>query len=341
MRLRKALYVGLILLTLCVVLYIGMRSGDLPASIRAIMGIPPRYVAGCVLCTFGGILMQTISCRLALRGLGHRMSFGRLYAIMLLGEFYSYITPGASGGQPMQVYQFHKDHLPAGDTTAALTIHFQCFQIVLLSLDLMLYAVYRDFIAAQIGANLPLFVVGFLANAALAAGSLMIAFYQRPVRFLVRMGGALLRRLKFRDPDKLEKLATGLADSYYDAMRALASDGRQMAGQFACALVRIVLLMSVMFFIYRGLGQSAASYGRIVAMGCMQYTSAAYTPLPGASGAQEGIFGLYYSGLLPDSLLLSGLLCWRFITYYLVLIVGFFVTTALGMRDRDVNPTAP
>lgn len=333
MRLRKLLYVGLILLTLGVVLYIGMRSGDLPASLKAISEIPARYVIVCVLCVFGSILMQTLSCRLALIRLGHAMPFGRLYAIMLLGEFYSYITPGASGGQPMQVYQFHKDHLPAGDATAALTIHFQCFQIVLLSLDLILYAVYRDFITAQIGPNLPFLVIGFLANAALVIGSLMIAFYQRPVRFLLRVGGALLRKLRFRDPDRLEKLATGLADGYYDAMRALASDGRQLAGQFACAAVRIALLMSVMFFIYRGLGQTTASYGKIVTMGCLQYTSAAYTPLPGASGAQEGIFGLYFAGLLPDSLLLSGLLCWRFITYYLVLIVGFFVTTALGMRD--------
>ena len=335
MKLRKLLYVGLILLTLGVVLYIGMRSGDLPASLEAIARIPFAYVAACVLCVFGGILMQTLSCRLAFAALGHGMAFGRLYAIMLLGEFYSYITPGASGGQPMQVYQFHRDHLPAGDTTAALTLHFQCFQITLLSLDLLLFALYRDFISAQIGANLPLFVIGFLANLALVSGSIMIAFYQRPVRFLVKMGGMLLRRLRFRDPDRLEKLASGLAEGYYDAMRSLASDKRRLAGQFALALVRILLVMSVMFFIYRGLGQSAVGYGRIVAMGCLQYTSAAYTPLPGASGAQEGVFGLYFSGILPGSLLLSALLCWRFVTYYLVLIVGFFVTTALGLRERE------
>ena len=49
------------------------------------------------------------------------------------------------------------------------------------------------------------------------------------------------------------------------------------------------------------------------------------------------MFGLYFEALLPGELLLSGLLTWRFITYYLVLIVGFFVTTALGMRNKPIE----
>ena len=334
---KKLLYVGLILLTLCIVLFIGIRSGDFPASIRAILAIPLPYVLVSVLCTFGGILMQTLSCRSALKKLGHTMSFGQLYAIMVLGEFYSYITPGASGGQPMQVYQFHRCRQPVGDATSALTIHFHCFQLTLLIFDVILYAVYRDFINAQIGPNLPFLIIGFVFNIVLISLSLMIAFYQRPVRFLVDKVTALMRRFKVGDPDKLLASASGVADGFYEGMHRLATDWREIARQFAFAIVRLMLLMSVMYFIYHGLGQSSASYGKIITMGCMQYTSAAYTPLPGASGAQEGVFSLYYASLLPDSLLLSGLLCWRFITYYLVLIVGFFVTTALGMANKDVD----
>ena len=102
------------------------------------------------------------------------------------------------------------------------------------------------------------------------------------------------------------------------------------------------MMMSVIYFILRGLGQHSASYGMILTLGVMQYTSAAYTPLPGASGAQEGIFSVYFDKLLPNELLFSGLLAWRFITYYLVLIVGVIVTSVLGVRRRHapvpVNP---
>ena len=82
----------------------------------------------------------------------------------------------------------------------------------------------------------------------------------------------------------------------------------------------------------RGLKVIIAAAGKAAHLGGVV---AAYTPLPGASGAQEGVFSLYFQSLLPGDLMLSGLLAWRFITYYLVLIVGFFVTTGLGFNKKS------
>ena len=53
--------------------------------------------------------------------------------------------------------------------------------------------------------------------------------------------------------------------------------------------------------------------------------SASYTPLPGASGAQEGGFLLYFRGIFKDGTIGLALLIWRFFTYYLFLIVGVFM----------------
>jgi len=235
------------------------------------------------------------------------------------------------------VYQFHKCHVPVGDATAALTIHFHAFQLTLLTADLILFAVYRDFILAQIGPNLPFLIIGFIMTGLIVGVSLLIAFYQRPIRWLLKVISGLMRRFKIGKPDKLEALLSSVADGYYAGMRRLASSGAEIVRQLFVAVVRLILLMSVMYFIYRGLGQFSASFGKLLAMGCMQYTSAAYTPLPGASGAQEGVFSLYFKGLLPGDLMFSGLMAWRFITYYLVLIVGFIVTTAMGMRDKSLD----
>ena len=337
MKNKKLLYLGFILLTLAVVLYVGIRNGDFSASIRAMLNIPAKYIVFSVLCTFGGILMEALSLLSAMRTMGHSIHFGKAYAVCLLGEFYSYITPGASGGQPMQVYQFHKWRIPVGDGTAGLTIHFHCFQLMLLLFDVVFYCVYRDFIHAQIGPNLPFLFLGFGFNVVLVSLSLMIAFYQRPIRWLAKKVCALMRRFKIGNPDKLESSANGMADGFYSSMRKLVASPAEIVRQALFGAGRLVLIMSVMYFIYLGLGLSRASYGKILTMGCMQYTSAAYTPLPGASGAQEGLFSLYFANLLPEELLLSGLLAWRFITYYLVLIVGFIVTTLLGLGGKSVD----
>ena len=333
---KKALYAGFILLVLAIVIYIGIRSGDFPASIQAILNMPTRFALLSVGSMFCAISMEALSLGSALRAQGLSLPIRRLYAMCLLGEFYSYITPGASGGQPMQVYQFHKWRLPIGQATASLTIHFHCFQGMLLVFDVILFSVYRQFVLEELGPNLPFLIIGFVFNIGLLAVSLMIAFYQRPVRWLLKKVANLMRRFKIGNPDSLENAMGGMADGFYTGMKALAENRAEVARQIAIASCRVVFLMSVMYFIYLGLGQREAGFGKILTMGCMQYTSAAYTPLPGASGAQEGVFGLYFAGLLPNELLFSGLLAWRFVTYYLVLIVGFFVTTAMGFRHTSV-----
>lgn len=334
---KNALTAGFILLVLAIVLFIGIRSGDFPASIHAILNMPIRYALLSVACVFCGLLMETLSLGSALRAQGLGLPFRRLYAMCLLGAFYSYITPGASGGQPMQVYQFHKWRVPVGRATAALTIHFHWFQIMLLCFDVVLFAVYPGYVLSELGPNLPILIIGFAFNIVLISASLMIAFYQRPVRWLVKKVGGLMRRFNIGNPETLENAAGGMADGFYTGMHELARNRAEVARQVVIAACRVVCLMSVMYFIYRGLGLRSTGYGKILTMSCMQYTSAAYTPLPGASGAQEGVFSLYFSGLLPNELLFSGLLAWRFVTYYLILIVGFVVTTAMGMRHTTVE----
>ena len=72
----------------------------------------------------------------------------------------------------------------------------------------------------------------------------------------------------------------------------------------------------------------------MLTMGVMQYCAAAYTPLPGASGAQEGVFALYFQGLFPGSLMVAGMLAWRFLTFYSVLAVGLVVYLCMKVRTR-------
>ena len=61
---------------------------------------------------------------------------------------------------------------------------------------------------------------------------------------------------------------------------------------------------------------------QLLTISFLLYISACYTPLPGASGAQEGGFLLYYDGIIPGDRIGLALLVWRFFTYYMFLIVG-------------------
>lgn len=333
-RKNKLLYVIFIVAVAAAVLLIGAKNGDFVASLRAMLDIPRRYTLLCVLFVFGGILMQALSTATALRVMGRSLPFARCCGISLLGEFYAFITPGASGGQPMQIYHMHRSGVPIGDATTALVVHYICYHSVLLAADMALGLVYRRFIVQQVGANMIFLIIGFVFNLGLLTGALMLSFHRKPIRWLLRGITAIMKKLKVGNPDRVWERCSVIADSFYRGTRFIAGHRLELIRQVLFAAGRLMCMTSVFYFVYRGLGQSGAGYGKLVALGFMQYTSADYMPLPGASGAQEGIFSLYFDRLLPGDLMLSGLLTWRFITYYLVLIVGG-VAAAWPSRHRQ------
>ena len=96
--------------------------------------------------------------------------------------------------------------------------------------------------------------------------------------------------------------------------------------------------------IYCAFGLSGASWGKLLTIAYMLYLGASYNPLPGASGAQEGGFLLFYRGLFPEGQISLAMLLWRFFTYYLQLILGTVVmrgnTLCKSVRHkRDASTT--
>ena len=75
----------------------------------------------------------------------------------------------------------------------------------------------------------------------------------------------------------------------------------------------------------------------LLAVALLLFVSASYTPLPGASGAQEGGFLLYYRGIFIGGTITVALLVWRFFTYYLFLLTGA-ADALIGTLRRKRRP---
>jgi uncharacterized membrane protein YbhN (UPF0104 family) len=67
---------------------------------------------------------------------------------------------------------------------------------------------------------------------------------------------------------------------------------------------------------------SGTPWYHLMSLAFVLFVSASYTPLPGASGAQEGGFLFYFRGIFTGGTIGLALLTWRFFTYYLFIFVG-------------------
>ena len=184
-------------------------------------------------------------------------------------------------------------------------------------------------------------VIGWLINFAAVPLILLVAFHrplvQRAAAFFIRLGHRL-RLVKDTEVAALRVNTT--LDTYHASFLRLSRHPRQILLQLGLSALSVLGLMSVILFVYRAFGESGTPWHQLLTISFLLFLSASYTPLPGASGAQEGGFLLYYRGLFAQGTAGLALLVWRFMTYYLFLIIGAAVTVITQLRSGR-RPRAP
>lgn len=344
-RTKKILNFALIFGTLAIVLLVGFNGQEMSGAVDALRSIGPEWIVLCVLAFVAYMGFDAVSLQYFLRRQGYKVSYGYILFVSVMGMYYSNITPGATGGQPMQVYYLSKRRVPIGIGSSALVVKFFCFHFMLALIGTVLWIAHGPFIHQQVGASMWILILGYTYNCVAVTAVMLMAVCRRPVWLLIRLCVRLGARLHLcKNPEASLSKWEDVLENFHGSVMLILRRPRDLLVQLFLSGAQLISLMSVIFLVYHAFGLTGASYGQLTALAVMQYLSAAYTPLPGASGAQEGIFALYFAQIFPDGIRLMALLLWRFFTYYLSLIVGAVWSVLRGFldgrRSREEKPQA-
>jgi len=324
-RLKKILGILFFVVTISAVLIIAFSNQELGDAWEAISRLDIRWLAGIFLCWVTYTFFEAAGTWSYLRGQGYKIRLFRVIGTSLIGFYYSNITPGAAGGQPMQVNSLRKAGIPVGYGTLAITIRFVTNQFMICMISLGLFLAHRDFVYNQLGGAIWAVRIGWIINFASVPLVLLAAFKRVWVQKLALKLIALGTKMKLiRDPEGAAFRVTDILDTYHEAFMELLHHPKQILLQMLCSGISLLGLTGSVVFTYYALGQRGTPWIHILTLSCLLFISASYTPLPGASGAQEGGFLLYFRGIFKDGTIGLGLLVWRFFTYYIFLIVGVF-----------------
>ena len=127
-RTKKLLNFAFIFGTLAIVLLLGVNGQEMSGAMEALRSIGPEWIVLCVLAWAAYLCIDAASVYFFLRRQGYHITVRYALFVSISGIYYSNITPGATGGQPMQVYYLKKRGIPIGIGTSALTVKFFSFQ---------------------------------------------------------------------------------------------------------------------------------------------------------------------------------------------------------------------
>jgi len=321
------LYIGLMTL---IVGFVLVQNNDIGMLLDALHSMRWQWVIAAGSCIAGYLYLRLAIIKLYVGRRGYRISWRNAAAVTGAGQFYSAITPSASGGQPMQVYYLHRHGVPASIGTACVSVKFLAFQSAYLLLGGLLWLLNREAVAQQLSGMRWLVVVGFIVNSALIVLVILTAVFRR---FLQILAGGLVRlgsKIRLvRQPERIQTQLEEAVKDYCAALRSLAKSPGETLAVFLLTVLQVLLFMSVPVCLYHAFGLSGASDPAVLTVSNLLFVAAAFVPLPGAAGAQETGFYVFFSGIFPEPVMAAAMISWRFFSYYLLMIAG------LGMMAVD------
>ena len=174
-KLKKALSILVIVLSVAAVICIAFGNQELHDAWDTVRRLDLLYILGLLGCWAVYAGGDGVGIWFCLRRQGFLLSAGAIVRITLCGFFYSNITPGASGGQPMQVAAMNKAGVPVGNGTTTVTIRLICNQFMVSVLSLAFLIANREFIYRQLEGAIWFVRVGWVINFAVVPLVLLAA----------------------------------------------------------------------------------------------------------------------------------------------------------------------
>lgn len=277
------------------------------------------------------LLFKSISLHIFIKEHEKKYSFIKIFELTLIGQFLNGITPFQSGGQPFQVYLLRKDGIRISDSTNAMIKDFISFQIALILMGIIAIVTncwlgiipQKSYLTWLIG-------LGFLINVIVLIFLMLITCAKKITLKIINKILDFFFRFNFTKRFKItkQKIIKGL-DNFYDGGMELKKDRKNLIMAVITNLINLLLLYTVPFIIFRSMGSYEVSILSSIVCTSFVMLIGNFVPIPGATGGIEYGFISFFKSFNISFPVLSGvMLLWRFVTYFLGMLIGF-ITLAL------------
>ena len=293
-----------------------------PISSAPFSGKNLLYLFCAVGCLVLAIAAETIKFLMMMHRLGERVSLRTAFETTVLGKYYDYITPSGAGGQPFQIWNLHAKGYSSGAASAMPLASFVMMQFGFVLIALVVFIFNNgavDTVAIRIAAYVGL-VAYTLVPIMIVLSAISPAASAKVVNFFVKIG-AKLRILKH--PERTAEKAENALLRYSDSLKTIAKSPILLIALFLFSVLYQAAICSIPYFVVHMFG-GKLGFIRSLSMCVYVYFSVTIVPTPGNAGAAEGSFYILFNQL-DTSGLFWAMLIWRFLTYYIFLVMGLLI----------------
>src|SRR5690554_966319 len=286
--------------------------------------------------SFFSFIFLAISNHIVLRALNKEISLTDGFLIQSIETFFNGITPFSSGAQPFQLYYYHKMGVPSNEATSVLAVNFIIFQSTSVFLTTFGLIIYFQEILNVMGSNIIYILIGYTINTTILVGLFLLAYVKSAYELFEALF-IFFERFKWtkKGAYKLRMKTENYVGKFQGGVKFLFTKKRVFILSSLTKLISLILLYSTTVIIFRALSQTTSTSTAFYMFfsGIMAVTTMMFVPLPGASGGTELFFSLLLAGVgLLSVQIVTVMLIWRIVTYYLGMLFGFIGFLLLKTR---------
>ncbi len=267
-----------------------------------------------------------------------RQSFG----LLIIGKLFDNLTPSATGGQPFQAWKLSQSGVRVGVALAILAFKFAIYQFVLVAYSLIIVGLNFSQIQTWQTGKIIAILVGTSVNIATTVFLLIAVFNPNLLRKIsYKFINALAKIKLLSDPAAAKKSIASEIKLLNDGFKTIAQHKQTVFRTVILSFLQLTALFSVAFCLFLPAKISLADWFASLSSSCYVWMFSSFVPLPGASIGSEGGFVLFFSDILNQQSSVSvAMLAWRFVTYYLPIIIGaIFVIRNKSFKKLNSKPT--
>lgn len=257
-----------------------------------------------------------------------KLSFKEAIKHNIITQFFNGITPFSTGGQPMEVYMIAEHNIKVSKATSVTLENFIFYQTALVIYGVIAVVCNWTFnLFPKVDFLKHLVLLGFIINSLVAVGLYAIMLSKTVTKKISNTIIKLLGKLKIiKDTSKAKASWQERLEEFHYISKDLLKRKKTFIFGILINLFSLTCLYIIPLFIMYGL-HDFTSLNPMSAIASSAYVLliGSFVPIPGASGGIEYGFIKFFGNFMPVVILNSLLITWRFITYYLGMILGGFL----------------
>lgn len=264
------------------------------------------------------------------------VKMGKILQICLIYPFFAGITPSSVGGESFEIFYLKQIGIPYGKASNIVLQKFILYQIALITVNIL--AVILNIFTKVVPMNsfiVIAIILNFIVNFIGLGFVYLLGYNQKFNHLVMKKGLSFLHKIRIvKNIDKTRESLDSYLKNFDEGVQKLKKD-RKLFGKLI-----VINIISELFFylaiipLAKAMNISGISIVNLFILVTFVKMMSLLVVTPGNSGASEYCFVYLFTGLLDEASIMSFMLLWRVVIYYVPLIVGGTLAIMWGRRGE-------